>query len=296
MKAAVDGRWKANRLAAALGVPAHRLDVRAERGDGGAGELDMGWTDMPFDMPNLRAENGPADGARAHRLVPRGREHLSRVSPCTPSPTSWRTRPDATPLEYLLDLLGPARIIESESAGVRELRAELTRHIRSIRPPASCRRSWPRRKPAGAERKPGQRLRNGHRRPPQLPDLRRHRGGGRVDARARSRFRASTRSSMPALIVNPESRATQFEGAAVFGTSLALFSEITANGGVIEQSNFHDYRCRPHEHGAVPRSTSTSSKATRRRPASASRACRRSLRRSATRSSRPPANESASCR
>jgi isoquinoline 1-oxidoreductase subunit beta len=33
-----------------------------------------------------------------------------------------------------------------------------------------------------------------------------------------------------------------FEGAAVFGTRLTLFSEITATNGAIEQSNFHDYQ------------------------------------------------------
>src|SRR5216684_5537351 len=27
---------------------------------GSAGELGLGWTDLPFDIPHLRAENGPA--------------------------------------------------------------------------------------------------------------------------------------------------------------------------------------------------------------------------------------------
>ena len=42
-------------------------------------------------------------------------------------------------------------------------------------------------------------------------------------------------------IVNPETVRSQFEGAAVFGASLALFGEITATNGMIDQSNFHDY-------------------------------------------------------
>jgi isoquinoline 1-oxidoreductase beta subunit len=33
----------------------------------------------------------------------------------------------------------------------------------------------------------------------------------------------------------------QFEGAAVFGTSIARTGEITATGGAIDQSNFNDY-------------------------------------------------------
>ena len=44
------------------------------------------------------------------------------------------------------------------------------------------------------------------------------------------------------LIANPEAARAQFEGAAVFGTSLARTGEITATGGAIDQSNFYDYR------------------------------------------------------
>jgi isoquinoline 1-oxidoreductase beta subunit len=42
-------------------------------------------------------------------------------------------------------------------------------------------------------------------------------------------------------VVNPEMVRQQFEGAAVMGTSLALYGEITATNGVIDQSNFDDY-------------------------------------------------------
>lgn len=43
------------------------------------------------------------------------------------------------------------------------------------------------------------------------------------------------------LVVNPEATRAQFEGAAVFGTSVARSGEITAKNGVIEQSDFSDY-------------------------------------------------------
>jgi len=41
--------------------------------------------------------------------------------------------------------------------------------------------------------------------------------------------------------VHPERVRAQFEGAAVFGASLALMGEITAAKGSIQQSNFDDY-------------------------------------------------------
>ncbi|MEJ8568000.1 xanthine dehydrogenase family protein molybdopterin-binding subunit [Elongatibacter sediminis] len=43
-------------------------------------------------------------------------------------------------------------------------------------------------------------------------------------------------------IVNPEGVIQQIEGATIFGLSLALYGELTASGGRVEQSNFHDYR------------------------------------------------------
>ncbi|MGH9594956.1 MAG: molybdopterin cofactor-binding domain-containing protein, partial [Bryobacteraceae bacterium] len=43
------------------------------------------------------------------------------------------------------------------------------------------------------------------------------------------------------LIANPDRVRAQFEGASVFGTSVALFGEITATNGRVDQSNFNDY-------------------------------------------------------
>jgi isoquinoline 1-oxidoreductase subunit beta len=41
--------------------------------------------------------------------------------------------------------------------------------------------------------------------------------------------------------VNPEATRAQFEGAVVFGTSVARSGQITATKGAIDQSNFQDY-------------------------------------------------------
>ena len=41
--------------------------------------------------------------------------------------------------------------------------------------------------------------------------------------------------------MNPEATRAQFEGAAVFGTSIVRSGAITAKDGAIEQSNFNDY-------------------------------------------------------
>jgi Aerobic-type carbon monoxide dehydrogenase, large subunit CoxL/CutL homologs len=43
------------------------------------------------------------------------------------------------------------------------------------------------------------------------------------------------------IVANPEMVRSQFEGAAVFGASIARTGEITATNGAIDQSNFSDY-------------------------------------------------------
>jgi len=43
------------------------------------------------------------------------------------------------------------------------------------------------------------------------------------------------------MIVSPDRVRSQFEGAAVFGATLALMGEITATGGKIDQGNFNNY-------------------------------------------------------
>jgi isoquinoline 1-oxidoreductase beta subunit len=43
------------------------------------------------------------------------------------------------------------------------------------------------------------------------------------------------------IAINPGYIKAQFEGAAVFGTSIARTGQITASNGAIDQSNFYDY-------------------------------------------------------
>ena len=43
------------------------------------------------------------------------------------------------------------------------------------------------------------------------------------------------------LVTNPEATRSQFEGAAVFGTSIAMYGNITAANGAVTQSNFDSY-------------------------------------------------------
>ena len=60
--------------------------------------------------------------------------------------------------------------------------------------------------------------------------------------RSRLRWRVKVRKTGRDVSTALNMVRSQFEGAAVFGTGLTRAGEITATNGVIDQSNFHDYR------------------------------------------------------
>ncbi len=85
------------------------FDLNAVYGD--PPHLAQGWTDMPYDLPNITIENGPA---KAHVRVGWLRSvaniyHGFGVQSFT---DELAQRAQRDPLEYLLDLLGPPRTID----------------------------------------------------------------------------------------------------------------------------------------------------------------------------------------
>jgi isoquinoline 1-oxidoreductase beta subunit len=62
-----------------------------------------------------------------------------------------------------------------------------------------------------------------------------------VDSAGKVRIPRVDIAADPGMIINPDRVRAQFEGAAVFGASIAMLGEITAAGGKIQQSNFHNY-------------------------------------------------------
>jgi isoquinoline 1-oxidoreductase beta subunit len=62
-----------------------------------------------------------------------------------------------------------------------------------------------------------------------------------VDGSGAVRIPRVTTALDAGIVANPDMVKSQFQGAAVFGTSLTRTGEITATNGVIDQSNFNDY-------------------------------------------------------
>ena len=111
MKAAVDDKGKPTAwLQRSVFPPITSIfDVSAVYGD--PPHLAQGWTDLPYDLPNIRIENGPA---QAHVRIGWLRSvaniyHAFGVQ-CFTDELAHRANRD--PVEYLLDLIGPPRTLD----------------------------------------------------------------------------------------------------------------------------------------------------------------------------------------
>jgi isoquinoline 1-oxidoreductase beta subunit len=206
---------------------------------GDPSHLGQGWTDIPFDISNLRVENGPA---KAHVRIGWARSvaniyHAFAVQ-CFADELAHIAGRD--PLDYLLDLIGPPRILNLNGADYPNYGASYktypidTGRLRRVLQLAAEKSGW-------AKRKPGEGTGWG---------IAVHRSfvtyvatvvQVEVNAKGELRIPRVDMAVDAGLIVDPMLVRTQFEGAAVFGTSVARSGEITATNGVIDQSNFYDY-------------------------------------------------------
>jgi isoquinoline 1-oxidoreductase subunit beta len=206
---------------------------------GDPGHLAQGWTDIPFDIPNLRVENG---AAKAHVRIGWLRSvaniyHAFAVS-CFADELAHNAGRD--PLDYLIDLIGPPRILNLNGANYPNYGASYqtypidTGRLRGVLELAAEKSGWKKRKPTNGT------------------------GWGIAVHRSFTSYVASVvqvevnpkgEIKIPRVdmavdagqVVDPMLVRTQFEGAAVFGTSVARTGEVTATDGVIDQSNFYDY-------------------------------------------------------
>src|ERR1700686_5356454 len=138
-------------------------------------------------------------------------------------------------VQYLLDLIGPARIVpleyKEEDADEKQRYPLDTARWRRVVEMAAEKSGWGKR-PMGKGRGMG---------------IAAHRSfltyvATVVEVEVDSKGQVHIPNVWTALdagtVVSPDNVRNQFEGAAVFGTSLALFGEITATNGIIDQSNF----------------------------------------------------------
>lgn len=213
------------------------FDLNAVYGD--PPHMQQGWTDIPYDLPNLRIENGPA---KAHVRIGWLRSvaniyHAFAVQ-CFTDELAHLAKRD--PVDYLLDLIGKPRKIDFTNVQYPNYGASLetfpwdTGRLRRVTEMVAEKSGWGKRKFS--------------------------KGSG-IGIAAHKSFLTYVATVVEVevndqgavhiprvdtvldagLVVNPEATRAQFEGAVAFGTSIVRTGEITATNGTINQSNFQDY-------------------------------------------------------
>jgi isoquinoline 1-oxidoreductase subunit beta len=241
LKASLGGDGKPTALLGRSVFPpiAATFDLSAEYG--GAGSMQQGWTDIPYDVPNLRMENGPAqEHVRIGWL--RSVANVYQAFAVQSFTDELAHRAGRDPVEYLLEIIGPARKIDFSKAEYPNYGASLdaypvdTGRLRHAIEVAAEKSDWKKRK---------QNLRKGS-----GLGIAAHRSfltyvvtivEVAVDSQGDVTIPRVDTVVDAGLVVNPEAVRAQFQGAAVFGASIVRSGEITAKNGVVQQTNFDTY-------------------------------------------------------
>jgi isoquinoline 1-oxidoreductase beta subunit len=197
----------------------------------------MGWTDIPYAIPNIRVENGPA---KAHVRIGWLRSvsniyHAFGVQTFTDELAAALGRDR---VEYLLQSIGQPRVVDFSKEGMQQGGAGNpkypfdTARLRNVIDLAAQKSGWANKTAAG-----------------HAMGIAAHRSfltyvAAVVEIEVYGtevRIRRVDIAVDAGRVINPDRVRSQFEGAAVFGTSVALMGEVTAKGGKIQQSNFDGY-------------------------------------------------------
>ncbi len=242
MKAAVDAKGKPTAWLQRAVYPPIGSTFAVGDEYAGAGEMQQGWVDLPFMVPNLRVENGPAP---AHVRIGwlRSVANIYQAFAVQSFANELAVNAGRDPMEYWLELLGEPRILDLAKEGIQDPKYKGppkeypidTARLRHVTEVVAEKSAW-------GKEKSGKGVGYG---------FAAHRSFlTYVACVVKVEVNNDGEIAIPSVdyvvdtgtVVNPDRTRSQFEGAAVFGTSLARYGEITAKGGMIEQSNFNDYQ------------------------------------------------------
>lgn len=206
--------------------------------DPSGGEMGMGATDVPYAVPNLRVESAPVSNHVRIGWM-RSVAHIYHAFAVCSFPDELAHLASRDPYEYLLALCGEDRNVDLTEIEYGNHGEPFERYpvdvgrLRHVTERAAKLAGWGRELPKGralgiachrsflaycANVVEVEVTKDGKLRIPRVHVV--------IDA---------------GTLVHPDRVRAQMEGAAVFGTSLALHGKITAKDGAIQQSNFHDY-------------------------------------------------------
>ncbi|HLK18228.1 MAG TPA: molybdopterin cofactor-binding domain-containing protein [Bryobacteraceae bacterium] len=204
-------------------------------------EMEMGWVNVPYTIANHRAENGPV---KNHVRIGWLRSvsniyHAFAVQSFTDELAAAANRDR---VEFLLDLMGEPRKMNMKEdgphlAGPSDKLDKFpldTGRWRNVVQLAADKSGW-----ANKKSTPG----HGYGIATQWSFNTYVAAVVEVEVNAKGQLRIPRVDIAvdAGKIINPDRARAQFEGASVFGASIAMMGEITAQDGKIQQSNFHNY-------------------------------------------------------
>jgi len=234
LKAALDSRGKPTAWLQRSVFPPINSTFNTEARYGGW-ELKGNWIEVPFDVPNLRVESGPAQAhVRLGWLRSVASNYHTFAVQSFVDELAHNTGQDS--LEYLLELFGPPRILNLNIPNYPPepgYPLDIGR-LRRVTEMAAEKAGWGRHKPGKGSGLGIAAQRYAFNYCASVVEVEVTEKGDIRIPRVDTVVDAGTP-------VNPANIKAQFEGAAVFGTSIARSGQITATNGVIDQSNFYDY-------------------------------------------------------
>jgi isoquinoline 1-oxidoreductase beta subunit len=199
----------------------------------GSSQMAMGWNDLPFDIANHRAENGPATAPVRIGWM-RSVANIFHAFGVQSFTDELAAAAGRDRVEYLLDMLGSPRVIDlTPGRGDQKYPLDVAR-LRHVVELAAEKSNWAKKK-SGAGHGFGIAV---------------HRSflsyiaavvEVEVDAKGKVKIPRVDFAVDAGMIVHPERVTAQFEGAAVFGTSVAMMGEITLADGRVKEGNFNNY-------------------------------------------------------
>ncbi|HTB16088.1 MAG TPA: molybdopterin cofactor-binding domain-containing protein, partial [Bryobacteraceae bacterium] len=230
MKASTDAKGRPTAWLQRSAFPPIEMmfDANAKYGNS---QMGMGWNDLPFDIPNHRAENGPA-AAPVRIGWMRSVANIFHAYGVQSFTDELAAAAGRDRVEFLLEMLGSPRVIDL-GAGDKRYPLDVGR-LRRVVEIAAEKSEWAKKK-SGAGHGYGIAV---------------HRSflsyiaavvEVEVDAQGKVKIPRVDYAVDAGMVVHPERVTAQFEGAAVFGTSLAMMGEITLADGRVKEGNFNNY-------------------------------------------------------
>jgi len=202
-----------------------------------ADELGLGFSDLPFAIPNHRSENG---AATAHVRIGwlRSVANIYHAFAVQSFANELAYAANRDPYDYLLSLIGPGQTIAVSQQGPPEVAKKYpydTARLRRVAELAAEKANWGKKKSGKGSGVGIAVHRSFFTYVATVVEV-------EVDDQGAIRIPHVTTAVDAGIVANPEMVRQQFEGAAVFGTSIARTGEITATNGAVDQSNFYDYQ------------------------------------------------------